>query len=663
MGMNLKARDASPSKASSLKDVKRRILDALGPEGIMRVYRELGVEIVSSNEKKAVCRVMGREHEDQNPSGVIFFNTGNYSASGNHGENIDILEFVYRHGNHGSFGKAVNWLADLAGVNDVHVQPNSKGLLVEEVFDYCRDGKMVFQKVRYKKQDGTKHFACRQPTGKESKPWEYNLDDVKVFLYNIDKWIEAKQLGVDPGIAVIVEGEKKANELNEAFESAGKAMHLAISQVHGANYVKGWPELVEDFQSGDEVVVIPDENKVGIDGGKAACRALLERGCKVKFFQLRQHGFKIPDGGDTSDFLNFGGDVKDLLTKIEECKHCDLDSLEAQQGGYKLPSGRRLTTARDLLKLGLETKWLWEGWIPKGAPTLLLGEPSMGKTQLSMELAKGITNGGAAPDNQPLRLRDGRERGLVLYICADHQHSEIADGIPRFGFDPDRFILNSEIEDPFGGVDLGSPEAFERLAANIGELKPDLVVIDPLTNASGIDIKDISESNKLFKPLQAICRLHDCAMLWIFHTNSQGAAYGRRALEKSRVAINVCQPDPKTEKRLVWVEMSRYKKPAALGMTIGEDGIHFSDPPELPSSSSRTGKKKEAASPTDGENANAVAMLRSLTTFADDVNVNMIKDACRNFRTTFEACQRARLILGMVESTRGSALIWSKASS
>ena len=82
--------------------------------------------------------------------------------------------------------------------------------------------------------------------------------------------------------------------------------------------------------------------------------------------------------------------------------------------------------------------WLWEGRIPLGKVTILAGDPGLGKSYTSLDIAARVSEGGAWPDggNAPL--------GNVVIISAE-------DGLEDGGTELD------ETPDDFGGLDDEAP--------------------------------------------------------------------------------------------------------------------------------------------------------------------------------------------------------------
>src|SRR4029077_1385498 len=66
--------------------------------------------------------------------------------------------------------------------------------------------------------------------------------------------------------------------------------------------------------------------------------------------------------------------------------------------------GRNMPLIAELLSQVKSTqfRWLWEPFIPCGKLVLLDGDPGVGKSLLTIDLAARLTRGGALPDGKPV---------------------------------------------------------------------------------------------------------------------------------------------------------------------------------------------------------------------------------------------------------------------
>ena len=108
-------------------------------------------------------------------------------------------------------------------------------------------------------------------------------------------------------------------------------------------------------------------------------------------------------------------------------------------------------------------RWLWEGRIPMGKVTLLEGEPGVGKSTLTTELAARVSRGAAMPASKGTQLAPSN---VVIFSGDD----ELADTLrPRL-----------EAAD----ADLTRVYAFNREVdrEDLAPLKPALIILDPISS-------------------------------------------------------------------------------------------------------------------------------------------------------------------------------------
>lgn len=159
---------------------------------------------------------------------------------------------------------------------------------------------------------------------------------------------------------------------------------------------------------------------------------------------------------------------------------------------------------------GIERKnarWLWAGRIPIGALTMLVGDPGLGKSQLTARLAQMVTSTGgnvvlASAEDSPAhtivpRLEAaGADLGLVHHVALVDEHGVEGDiRLPE-----DIASLRAQIE-AIGGIDL--------------------LVIDPVMAHLGgkIDSYKDADVRKALAPLAQFAQDFDCAVVAVAHLN------------------------------------------------------------------------------------------------------------------------------------------------
>lgn len=241
-----------------------------------------------------------------------------------------------------------------------------------------------------------------------------------------------------------------------------------------------------------------------------------------------------------------------------------------------------VATIHDLIKAGSEIQWLWPGWIPTGVLTVLAAEPGTGKTRFAADLVRRIRHGLPWPDGAPMTTpRDAQ----ALWVMSDNHHDEIVTLAGEFGI-VDGIRINASRKDPYGGVTLDDPKDLASLEARIKAVRPALVFVDTVGNATDKNLTKSEDAKAFYQPLQVYARRNRVAIVCVTHLNAGGKVLGRRALEKVRSAIQIEKPDDgQPNRRRLWVAKSNSKTPDALGVTMGTNGNEYDkNPPTRPES-------------------------------------------------------------------------------
>lgn len=163
------------------------------------------------------------------------------------------------------------------------------------------------------------------------------------------------------------------------------------------------------------------------------------------------------------------------------------------------------------------------------------------------------------------------ERTPTLWVCADGQQDELASIAKAIGLPGEAIYFNTPRGDPYAGTEIDAPEDLERLIAAIETVKPGLVFINTLTNATALDLCRAPNSKAALAPLRDIAQETETPVIVLMHLSKEGQALGRRAIGLTRTLIHLERPNPEQPERLrLWIEKSFIKKPPALGVTISD---------------------------------------------------------------------------------------------
>ena len=237
-----------------------------------------------------------------------------------------------------------------------------------------------------------------------------------------------------------------------------------------------------------------------------------------------------------------------------------------------------IATIYDLERAGAEINWIWEGWLQRNVVVAIGAEPECGKTRFICDLIRRVAHGLPWPDGQPMNLSPEEK---FLWVLADNNHDEMVTVARDFQIQPN-IIFNASSKDPYSGTVLENAKDLSELEGRIKAAKPMFIVIDTVGNSSGKNLTRSEEATAYYQPLQLIARRNQVVILCLTHLNAGGRLYGRRVLEKVRVAITMERPDPSQEdRRSLYVIKSNSKKPPKLGVTVTGHGNEYDlNPPE-----------------------------------------------------------------------------------
>lgn len=155
-------------------------------------------------------------------------------------------------------------------------------------------------------------------------------------------------------------------------------------------------------------------------------------------------------------------------------------------------------------------EWLWEPWIPRGMLSLLGAWQGTGKSWFALDLARIVTQGQTWPDGAPLS-----SHGPAIYVEAE--------AVPRITVDRIRAMNISArsiyplLPDNYGMLDLTKRAWQDRLTDMVDQLRPQLVIIDSLTNVSDAGQNSVEDVKNLLMYLVRLADFANCGMVVIHH--------------------------------------------------------------------------------------------------------------------------------------------------
>ncbi len=177
-------------------------------------------------------------------------------------------------------------------------------------------------------------------------------------------------------------------------------------------------------------------------------------------------------------------------------------------------------------------RWLWPGRIPLGKLTLLVGDPGVGKSLATIDVAARVSRGTLFPDGAAC------ERGAVIMASAEDDPADtIRPRLDNAGADVTRVHVLEGMR-----VRLSDNSTAERLfdlETGIATLEDALVrirgvrliVIDPISAyLGGTDSNTNAEVRGLLSPLSSLAARHGVAVLCVSHLRKSAGPAVHRAI-------------------------------------------------------------------------------------------------------------------------------------
>lgn len=398
-----------------------------------------------------------------------------------------------------------------------------------------RDGNKLYQVVRqqWRLFDGTwkidpktgnpkKTFKQRRPDG--GGGWIYNLDGIGHCLYRAREL----DMAIAEGRTVyIVEGEKDADTL-AGWDICG------TTNSGGAQHWK--PEHVAAF-SGADVVILVDNDEVGIKAGETKARSLRGTASRIRLLNFADHVPGFPAKGDVTDWRDHMGGTPELLSAMVAT----------------LPDWRPRPPASKFGAIGLDqlhAPWLKhdfliDGFLDRRGVAMMPGSSGSGKTFLTLELGMCIAT------SRPF-WGMAVKPGLVIYQAGEGKEgvTKRLDGwlIDR-GLEPSAAIPFRMLPRKVNlyADDRDTDDLIEECrgwADYYGE-PVRLVIIDTFNKAiTGANENAGQDMTRVLSRLERISETLDCAVLVPMHKSKAGEIRGHTSLtgDVSNV-INVSKLD------------------------------------------------------------------------------------------------------------------------
>lgn len=449
----------------------------------------------------------------------------------------------------------------------------------------------------------------------------------------------------------VTEGEKAA----DAARAVGL---LATTSPHGSKSAgkADWSPV-----AGREVVILPDHDDAGERYADDVARLATAAGAKsVRVVPLVELWAGMPEGGDMADLVEHrGGDVDPIRAEVEAL---------ADKTVATTPKPLPIDGAPVIVRLSdvkpEPVAWLWPGRFALGKLTLIAGDPGLGKSFLTLNMAARVSTGAGWPDTPGVATTPG---GVVLLSAEDGVADTIRPRLDAAGADVARIVALEAIRS-VGGNGRESARTFD-LSRDLLALESAirsvegcrLLVIDPVTAyLGGVDSHRNAEIRGLLAPLGAIAERHRVAVVAVTHLNKSGGgpaiyrAMGSLAFAAAARAAWAVSKDKDDPRRRLLLPIKNNIAPDTGGLAyriepLGVDGCPVvawePDPVNVSADDALAGDRDEGGGRTERDDA--AGWLADLLAHGPRPARDVERDA-RDAGYSIATVRRAKAAIGVV---------------
>jgi hypothetical protein len=229
-------------------------------------------------------------------------------------------------------------------------------------------------------------------------------------------------------------------------------------------------------------------------------------------------------------------------------------------------------------------EWLWDGRIPLGKLTVLDGDPGLGKSLITMDLAARVTTGRAFPHGDVDHVGNldhldhvGHLGGVVILSAEDGLADTIRPRLDAAGADTSKIVAISTVPDREGNErTIAVPEDIAAIEKATQRVSAKLVIIDPLMAFLSGKANYDQDVRKALTPLARMAERSGVAVLVVRHLNKQqggkalyrgGSSIGIIGAARSGLVVEA-HPDNDDLRVLAVSKSNLAEKPASLTYSI-----------------------------------------------------------------------------------------------
>src|SRR5215204_3272622 len=459
--------------------------------------------------------------------------------------------------------------------------------------------------------------GCLNPETGEIELWAQEIIEL------LNSYTEVSPSGI--GVHVLVKGKlPEGRNRKGRFEAYDRGRYFTVTGKHLA----GTPQSIERRQEELQGVVrrvFGEESKNGHSGPSEAIEPI---GNSLSGDEIVQKALSASNGerfarlwaGDTTDYgshseadlalcgmLAFwtGGDnakidalfrqsglYRKKWTREDYRNRTIAEALEGKTEFYQAPKTVELTDGTEhsfegelepeevgKLLSGVEpeeVEWLWPSWLALGKLALVDGDPGLGKSAMTLDLAARVSAGKGFPDGATCE-----PAGVVLLSAEDGLADTIRPRLDAAGADVNRVLALATVPDENGHDRLLSiPDDIPLIEKGIRRVKARLVVVDPLMAFLSGETNSHRDQDvrRALAPLAGLAERTGACVLVIRHLNKAPAnnplyrGGGSIGISGAARMAFVVGKDPQDENRRVVASTKNNlaKSPKSLMFTLEE---------------------------------------------------------------------------------------------
>ena len=214
--------------------------------------------------------------------------------------------------------------------------------------------------------------------------------------------------------------------------------------------------------------------------------------------------------------------------------------------------------------------WAWPGRVPLGKMTVVAGDPGLGKSFLTLDMAARVTTKRQWPDGA-----EACDGSVILMNAEDDAADTIRPRLDALAADVSRIHMLEGVRDRSGerGFNLADTAQLEAEIAKIGNVR--LVVIDPVSAfLGGTDSHKNSDVRALLAPLAKVAATTGVAIVCVTHLSKSAAdplnrLSGSIAFGAAARAVWLVSRDPERHERRLMLALKN-------NLATELDGLAFS---------------------------------------------------------------------------------------